>query len=211
MTMNPKTRQTLSALVGLAVLAALSYGAFVAVRAATRVLASLDSDIAVAIIAATATAFISVLSIVLGKVYESRALVLKEHREKKTPVYEDLIKFMFRILMGAKTGDTPTEKETLDFMSDFTQRIMVWGSDDVLAAWVKWRRTAVNAEALKANPMKLLLLYEQLILTIRRDLGHKNRNLGAGDVLALFVNDIDQQLKGRPANKPMQRTAFGRR
>jgi len=133
---------------------------------------------------------------VLGKAYEGRAIVRKEHREKKIPVYEDLIKFMFRILMGTKTGNTPTEKEMLDFMSDFTQSIMVWGSDDVLAAWVKWRRTAVNAEELKANPMKLMLLYEDLILTIRSDLGHKNRSLRTGDVLALFVNDIDQQLKG---------------
>lgn len=195
MTIKPKARQIFPAIAALAVLAAILYGALVAVRAAARVLASLDSDIAVAIIAAAATAFVSVLSIVLGKAYEARALIRREHREKKTPVYEDLIKFMFRILMGTKTGDTPTEKEMLDFMSDFNQRIMVWGSDDVLAAWVKWRRMAVNEEELKANPIKLMLLYEQLILTIRRDLGHKNNNLGAGDVLALFVNDIDQQLK----------------
>jgi len=85
----------------------------------------------------------------------------------------------------------------LEFMSDFNQRIMVWGSDDVLAVWVQWRRAATNESDVKANPMKLMLLYEQLILTIRRDLGHKNSNLNTGDVLALFINDIDQQLKGK--------------
>ena len=197
MTMSPNARQKLSAVVGLLLFTALVYGAFIAVRAAVRVLASLDSDIAVAIIAAAATAFVSVLSIVLGKAYEARALVQREHREKKIPVYEDLIKFMFRILMGAKTGNAPSEKEMLDFMSDFNQRIMVWGSDDVLAAWVKWRRAATSEADVKANPMNLMLLYEQLILTIRRDLGHKNKNLGTGDVLALFVNDVDQVLKGK--------------
>jgi hypothetical protein len=197
MKMTPKARQWLSAILSLLLLAALAFGVFVAVRAAVRVLESLDSDIAVAIIAAAATVFVSVLSIVLGKAYESRALDRREHREKKIPVYEDLIKFMFRILMGVKTGDTPTEKEMLDFMSDFNQRIMVWGSDDVLAAWVQWRRTATSEADVKANPMKLMLLYEQLILTIRRDLGHRNKNLDTGDVLALFVNDIDQLLKGK--------------
>ena len=109
-------------------------------RATVRVLESLDSGIAVAIIAAAATVFVSVLSIVIGKVYESRALIQKEHREKKIPVYEDLIKFMFRVLMGTKTGDIPSEKEMIEFMSGFTQRMMVWGSDDVLYAWVQWRR-----------------------------------------------------------------------
>ena len=51
-----------------------------------------------------------------------------------------------------------------------------------------------NEADLKANPMKLILLYEKLILAIRRDLGHNNKGLKTGDVLALFVNDIDQHL-----------------
>jgi len=192
--MRPKSRQWLAGVVGVVLLGALGYGLFVAVRAALKVLASLDSDIAVAIIAAAATAFVSVLSIVLGKAFESRAILRREHRERKIPVYEDLIKFMFRILMGSKTGEVPTEKEMLEFMSDFNQRIMVWGADDELAAWVRWRRAATDPADLKAHPMNLMLLYEKVILTIRRDLGHNNRNLDTGDILALFINDIDQQL-----------------
>ncbi len=188
-------RRILSLIVFFVFIAVFAYGLFVSVRGAMRVLASLDSDLAIAIIAAAATVLVSVLSIVLGKAYESLALIQREHREKKIPVYEDLIKFMFRILMGSKTGDGPTEKEMLGFMSDFNQRIMVWGSDDVLAAWVKWRRAATSEANVKADPMKVMLLYEQLILTIRHDLGHRNKNLGQGDVLALFVNDIDQALK----------------
>jgi hypothetical protein len=194
--MELKVRKIFS-IVSLLIFAALLYGVFIIVSAATRVLTSLDSDIAVAIIAAAATAFVSVLSIVLAKAYEARALVRKEHREKKTPIYEDLIKFMFRTIMGTKTGNIPSEKETLDFLTDYTQRIMVWGSDDVLAAWVKWNRTSANIKELRENPINLMLLFEQLILTIRRDLGHKNINLHTGDLLSLFINDIDQQLKGK--------------
>jgi uncharacterized protein YneF (UPF0154 family) len=192
--MSPKTRQAISVTFGLLLVAGIGYGVFVAVRATMLVIASLDSSIAVAIIAAAATVLVSVLSIVLGKVYEARSLIQKEHREKKTPVYEDLIKFMFRILMATKTADPPSEKETIEFMAGFTQRIMVWGSDEVLAAWVKWRRLSTDEAAMKANPIKLMLLYEELIFAIRRDLGHKNKGLATGDILALFVNDIDQHL-----------------
>jgi hypothetical protein len=195
--MDSRARQILSAIVGLGIIGAFLYGGIVAVRAGFHVLESLDSDIAVAIIAAAATAFVSVLSIVLGKAYEGRALIHAEHREKKTPVYEDLIHFMSRILIGQKTGDAPTEKEILSFLSTFTQRIMVWGSDEVLAAWIKWRRAALNEKQQKEDPMVLLLLYEKLILEIRRDLGHKNKDLHSGDVLALYVNDIDQHLNQR--------------
>ena len=193
--MSSKLNQTFSAMLGLLLLTALGYGIFIAIRLTARVLTSLNSDIAVAIIAASATVFVSVLSIILGKAYESRTLIRKELREKKIPVYEDLIKFMFRILMGAETDDQPSEKEILDFMSHFTQRIMVWGSDDVLASWVRWRRAAIDEQEIKKHPMKLLFLYEDLILTIRKDLGHKNKNIGKGDVLVLFINDIDQYLE----------------
>ena len=155
----------------------------------------MNSDISVAIIASAVTVLFSVLSIVVGKAYESRALVKREHREKKIPVCEDLIKFTFRIFMSAKTGDAPSGKEMAEFMSAFNQRIMVWGSDDVLAAWVEWRRAAIRQANGKGDSTNLMLLYGQLILTIRRDLGHKNENLGSRDVLALFVNDIDQVSK----------------
>ena len=47
---------------------------------------------------------------------------------------------------------------------------------------------------MKAEPMKLMLLYESLILAIRKDLGHKNKGLVAGDILALFLNDIEEHL-----------------
>jgi hypothetical protein len=71
---------------------------------------------------------------------------------------------------------------------------MVWGSDEVLAGWVKWRRLLINEAAVKENPIRSMLLYEELIFAIRRDLGHKNKSLVTGDILALFVNDIDEHL-----------------
>jgi hypothetical protein len=191
--MKHKDQNVLTLIVGLLIVAILACGLFATVRVAMRGLASLDSDISVATIAAAATVFVSVLSIILGKVYESRALIQREHREKKIPVYEDLIEFMFRILMGTKTGSPPTEEEMMRFMSNFNQRIMVWGSDDVLAAWVNWRRVATRQEVGNASVqgVKIMFLYEELILTIRKDLGHKNKELGSGDILALFINDID--------------------
>jgi len=191
--MTARIRHYLQLAIGFAVIAAVAYGLYIVVRESVRVFTSLDSDIAVSIIAAAATVFVSVLSIVLGKVYEARSLVQKEHREKKVPVYEDLMQFMFRVLMSSKTGEAVPEKEMLDFMIRFNQRIMVWGSDEVLASWVAWRRSAVTG----ADPYGLMFSYEKLVLSIRRDLGHANKGLGTGDILRLFVNDIDDHLPKR--------------
>jgi hypothetical protein len=168
------------------------YSAYLAIRALKHFWVSVNSQIAIAIIAATATVCVSVISIAIAKAYESRALIKRELREKKIPVYVDLLEFMSRILMGSKIGNEPSEGEVLKFLFDFNQRFMIWGADDVVAAWSKLRRTIVHEAIVKANPQAVMFLYEQLIMAIRRDLGHKNKNLGRGDILALFLNDIDQ-------------------
>ena len=44
------------------------------------------------------------------------------------------------------------------------------------------------------DPAKSLFVLENMLFAIRRDLGHKNKNLKQGDLLSLFVTDIDQHL-----------------
>ena len=69
---------------------------------------------------------------------------------------------------------------------------MVWGSDDVLREFIAYRRFIVNRA--EDQPAEVLFAYENLVATIRSDLGHKNKDLKRGDVLSLFINDIDQYL-----------------
>ena len=196
----PRTRHVLSTILGLLLLAGIVYGVFAAARATIHFLTSANSAIAVAIIGVAGTVLVSVFSLIAAKIYESRALINKEHREKKIPVYEDLIKLMFQILMSQKTGAPPlSEDEMIKSMLGFTQGVMVWGSDGVLAAWIKWRRMLVDEAAMKANPKEFLFLYEQILFAIRRDLGHKNKALIQGDILALFINDIDKYLPKKGA------------
>ena len=147
---------------------------------------SLNSDIAVAVIAAAATIFVSVISIVLGKIYEVRYQIQQEIREKKIPVYEELIHFMQRVFANEKLKVKPSEEELQKFFLEWQQKVMIWGSDSVLKDWIKWRRVSINA----AGTHEAVFLYEQLILQIRCDLGHKNKNLKRGAILSLFVNDI---------------------
>ena len=196
--MSPKARTVLSTIVGVLLVAGVGFGIIVALRTVIHALASLAPAIAAAIIAPAATVIVSVISIVLGKYFESRNLIQKEQREKKIPVYEDLINFVSKIQMSTKAGNTPpSEEEMVNFMSGFTQRIMVWGSDEVLTAFVRFRRVPTDDAATKANPFGLMFSYEQLILAIRRDLGHKNKALSTGDILRLSINDIDQYLPKR--------------
>jgi hypothetical protein len=133
----------------------------------------------------------------VARVFETRAKIQEQNREKKIPVYEALIEFMMRVLLAAKTGKPVEEAEVIEFMHSVTQRIMVWGSDDVLAAWVRFRKQTISIDASKAEPLQAMFVFEDIVKAMRRDLGHKNAGIAQGDVLALFVNDIQDHLPKR--------------
>ena len=83
----------------------------------------------------------------------------------------------------------------IQFLQDFTQELIVWGSDPVLKAFGTFREALISYKG-GEPPIEGLFLFEQYMLEIRRDLGHKNKNLSSGDILALFINDIRKYTGG---------------
>ena len=108
----------------------------------------LNPAIAASIVAASATIIVSVISVRISKHLEQKALVIKEHREKKVPAYEKMIKFIFRIAFAEKLGhEKMTEKEMTEFLVEFTQDIVIWGSDELIEAFYKFRQASILLEA----------------------------------------------------------------
>jgi hypothetical protein len=183
----------LSFIFGLLLIASLVYGAFELIRIGLTAFAALDKTLAAAIIAASATVIVSVTTVVLGNVYASRIQVQKENRDRKIPVYEHLLTFFFRFMNSEKTGEVFDEVELVKFGQEFNRQFMVWGSDAVVSAYVKWRMY-ITRQTSPPDPKESLFLLEDLIFAIRRDLGYKNNGLTAGDILAVFVNDVQSLL-----------------
>jgi len=158
-----------------------------------QLLMSLQKEVAAAIIAAMATVIVSVISIMVAKYYERKLVIEQEIRQRKIPMYEEFIAFLFTVLMSDKTGETkPSEQEMMAFFNKFTQKITIWGSDEVLLEWSRYRQASVD------NPddvTNTLFRFEQLLLAIRKDTGHSNTNINRGDILRLFINDVDSILQ----------------
>jgi hypothetical protein len=186
-----KLARAVSFILGLAILGAIGYGLYIFIKEASQAVASIDKTVGAAIIAASATIIASTIAITVGKIYELRLHVEKENRDKKIPVYEDLLKFMFRNLNSSNTSEPLEDPEVLEFMKTFNQRFIVWASDKVIASWVKWRRHISNEIATQARPHEGLFLLEEVMFAIRQDLGYPNKKVATGDILALFINDID--------------------
>ena len=152
-----------------------------------KIIATLSPQISAAIIAAAATVMVSGFTILLTKKNERLKEIEQEQRKQKVPVYEEFVAFVFKIPLAEKLGEKPvSEKEMMKFVSNFAQKIIVWGSDDVIKACANFRRFAG-----KGSAGEFMLIVEQLLFAIRADVGYKNKNLQRGDLLSIFINDVD--------------------
>jgi hypothetical protein len=160
-----------------------------------RVISSMEGEVAAALVTASATALVSVFGIVYNKRWDRKRQIREEHRKKKIPVYEEFMEFWFEILTATKTGEEISEEEMLNSMIDFTHHVMIWGSDDFVKSFGHWKTTVGSLEdAEGSHEVEQLGLFEDLVLAMRRDLGHKNEGFERGDFLRLFITDIDDYL-----------------
>lgn len=127
-------------IIGFASIALIGWGVFELLKYFLEIFSELSNDVAATIIAAASTVLVSVGSVIATKIFEKRREIRKEHREKKIPVYEELMSFMLMVFLAEKVGeDQPTEEEITKFLMEFTEKIIVWGSDDVLSSFQKFR------------------------------------------------------------------------
>ena len=187
-------KQFLLAIFGLLIILA---GATVTVWTIWKTLTSVSPQVGTALVAGMATLLVSVFSVLWSKRVDREREIEQEQRQQKIPVYEDFLSLIFRIVFAEKLGENPvSEQEMLKIFRLFAQKLLVWGSDEVLKEYATWRRITTSSVA-QENPVFHLFAIERLLFAIRKDVGHKNKNLKQGDLLSIFVNDIDHFLEPR--------------
>lgn len=153
----------------------------------------LQKEILAAIIAGSSTIIVSVVSITIGKYYERKLIIEEELRQKKIPMYVEFVGFWFKLIMVEKIGRKITEKELIEYFNKFTQQLLIWGSDGVVKQWSELRGLTINAS--DASNFNNMFEFEKLLYEIRKDIGHKNKGLNKGDLLGLFINDLDKYIE----------------
>jgi len=130
---------------------------------------------------------VGVITVYVTKLIEYRSGIMKDLRDKKTPIYTELILFF----LSAMNSDKMTEEERDEFfrkgMLDLQPRLMLWGSDKVLRLWFKLRSGS------NSDGVYVLSLFDEIVREIRKDLGYRNSGVKDGDVLKLFINDLDDE------------------
>ena len=155
------------------------------------ILSSLDAAIIVALI----TGCVSIVTVIGGAIanncllyHQRKKEYLRNHRE---PTYQKLIEIVYKLLTKSKKNEIYTQNEMLDDMNEFSQALTLWGSSKAIRLWDDWRLLSINK---KPNPKELLLAMEKVLIQLRKDMG-QDGGIRQGDLLKLFINDIDDWLK----------------
>jgi hypothetical protein len=173
--------------VGLA--AAVVYGVVVA-------LDHLRTGVAAGVLTASATVLIAVFSLVGSQRADRRKLIEQSVRERKVPLYDELIRFWVET---TNLADELTEDEMIERWREFQREslhtLVLWMSEPVLAAYNRLRViTLRNAELGTVEGYGLMFAFEDLLLAVRKDLGHSNEGVKRGDLLRLWIEDVDDAL-----------------
>ncbi|MEU6109748.1 hypothetical protein ABZ853_15250 [Streptomyces albidoflavus] len=193
-------RAFIKGLGALALLAALLLGgveavAFLARRVGRQMFHGVNPTVSAAAVAAISTVVVAVATLVIGRYYERRAVVEAEIRASKIPVYSRLVESLLRIILRGGAAAEGTE-QFADEIREITPQLIAWGSDDVVVEWSNFKRSITTAST-ESEREEAFFGLEKLLMAIRRDYGHKGRNVKEGDLLGLFINDAYEVLERR--------------
>lgn len=115
--------------------------------------------------------------------------IAESHRPKKIEVYTNFFAILDKTmnnpdqLKGIEQGNIPPDIKALYWR--VKEGIIVWGSPRVMKQWLRFQRLAKTGE----NPV---LVMDDVLMAIRRDLGNSNIGLSRGDAVKMFLKDPDE-------------------
>lgn len=179
--------------VGVMVIGLIIYAIYSFSKLVPQFLIHANPNIVVALIAGMVT----MIGYFLTRYFERKKIIEQQIREQKLPVYEEFVSFVFKIMSDVKNGQKTDDKEMEKFMMNFNKKSIIWLSDRSLIAYLKWKNAAakISTDPQKSdiqNSIKQMLVLEEMFYEFRKDIGHSNKDLKRGDILSLFINDLDK-------------------
>lgn len=187
--MKNKCKEVLNILLGLIIIVVIIYVSLIVIMkfidfmiTVISIMSNYDAVILVALL----TGFLSILGIIISKFLEYRQKKQLYLYEKKEKAYASFIKMVYKMQECIKKGEDYSDKDMLEDVLNFSKELTLWGSNKVIKKWIEFRNTDYS------NPEdynNVLYNLEDIIIEIRKDMGHKKFGLNKGDILSFFIND----------------------
>ena len=162
-------------------------------------ISTLDTVLVIALISGTVTILglivNSIISVAL-KTSEYRNRARAELRIKMERPYSEFVSLIFDIMIGTKMAMPMSEEETMERTIAFSKEVTLCGSNKVVKKWATYRTSAG-----KLSATQNLEHLEGILFAIREDLGFRKGWMKKGDILSLFINDIQDVFNKKKEDK----------
>lgn len=127
--------------------------------------------------------------------HEAARLRALEERvaQKKYEMYQPMLKVIGDMLTPSRNEQALKSLE--DVLADFQTFVTVWGSDEVVEAFYRYRKSASVDTPVVIN----MRLMSDFLLAVRKDVAWPGTNLDARHVICIRINDMDKhpELEGQ--------------
>lgn len=156
------------------------------------------TTIAVALV----TGLFAFVSAIVGKIVEHKLSIDNQIREERQAVYID---FLDWLVSNVLYNEISNNENIGNELKEQQKKMTIYASDKVLKSWSSFKNVAANSVFNKKgmNKEEQTNYYinneapyiEERILSIRKELGYKNKNLKKYDILRLYILDIEKYIK----------------
>jgi hypothetical protein len=116
---------------------------------------------------------------------ERRTAAEQQVSERKYQAYVTLLDVFFDMMKAVRQKKKLPEQQLVDQMVDANKDLMLYASDDVLSLYHDWLNKSRDG-------VVDLGQFGELILSIRRDMGHAKTRIKSDDVLRQMITDYDK-------------------
>ena len=145
-------------------------------------LIDLSSKLDAVIIVALITAIVTIISGVISKVIDYKQKRNEYLSQKREEPYAEFINVYYKMQEKDSKQELYYPDEMFDDIQKFQKKLMLWGSNRVVKAWIAYRTNA------SLDGTNVLFYMENILYAIRKDIGYKN--LGKGKLLSMSINDF---------------------
>lgn len=117
---------------------------------------------------------------------EKRAAIENQLSEKKYKVYQSVIGLFIEIINSVRKNQPLDQEYLFEKMTGITKELIIYGSDPVLKRFSYYKQHASPQE-----PIRALKLYYDVMIAIRKDMGHPKTVANEDDLLGMFLADYN--------------------
>lgn len=159
------------------------------IRAVVNYLSNMTSSLDALILVALITGLVSLLNSFYSRYSDNKNRRREYLSAKREDPYSEFIELVYKLTQNEQKETEYSDEEMRKDISNFNSKLTLWGSPKVVKKWNVYRKSSLENSS-NINPEKNLILIEEVMNQMRKDLGVKA--VGKGNLLSFFINDIEK-------------------